>query len=176
MSQQDHKRFNDLARMIFQLNALLEEKGDALVSDLPINSSRWRVMEALSDANQSMPAAHIAKDIGLTRQNVNRLIQEMIKDGFLEAKENPYHQRAKLINMTQKGAYLYDEVKRRRDVISHFLLKHFPQQKLDEAVELLGAFKQSAEALFDQRSDSYELLLRRHQFKIPNFDDKDFQD
>lgn len=176
MSQQDHRRFNELVRMIFQLNALLEEKGDSVVSDLPINSSRWRVMEALSEANQSMPAAHIAKDIGLTRQNVNRLIQEMIKDGFLEAKENPYHQRAKLIELTRKGAYLYDEVKRRRDVISHFLLKHFPQQKLDEAVELLDAFKQSAEELFDQRLDSYELLLRRHQFKFPDFDDEDFQD
>lgn len=176
MSHHEHKRFNDLVRMIFQLNALLEEKGDSVVSDLPINSSRWRVMEALTNANQSMPAAHIAKDIGLSRQNVNRLIQEMIKDGFLEAKENPYHQRAKLIELTQKGAYLYDEVKRRRDVISHFLLKHFSQEKLDEAVELLDAFKQSAEVLFEQRLDSYELLLRRHQFKFPDFDDEDFKD
>ncbi len=156
-------RFSELARMIFQLNALLEEKGDWLTDDLPINSSRWRVLDVLDRAQQPMPAAHIAKDMGLTRQNVTRLTNDLVKEGYLATSDNPYHQRAKLVSITEKGRVIFEEIKRRRDFATDLLLAEYPPEKLEQTIESLQQLQSITEDIFKTRFDELAKNKQRYQ-------------
>jgi len=88
---------------IFKLNGLLVLEGDQLTKELKLTSARWKILGALAGADQPMTVPDIAKTMGQTRQAVQRLVNEMQEDGLLETQINPYHKRAKLQVLTEKG-------------------------------------------------------------------------
>jgi len=53
-------------------------------------------------ATGRLPAAQIARKMGLARQSVQRIVDILAEEQVVEFAENPYHQRAKLL-MAQLG-------------------------------------------------------------------------
>ena len=102
---------------IFKLNGLLVSEGDKLVKDISLTSARWKVLGALSNGPGPMIVADIARMMGLSRQAVQRLSNEMIKDGLLETQLNPDHQRAKLLTLTDSGKYAYEQAIQRPNTL-----------------------------------------------------------
>src|SRR3546814_20276811 len=47
--------------------------------------------------------ARLARNMGLTRQSVQRVVNEMVDDGMLCLLDNPHHVRARLVTMIAKG-------------------------------------------------------------------------
>jgi len=99
--------FTDLVLEVFKLSGLLVTAGDELTQELGLTSARWKVLGALANAESPMTVSQIATSMGQTRQGVQRLSNEMEKEGILEYQENPYHKKAKLVAMTAKGKALY---------------------------------------------------------------------
>jgi DNA-binding MarR family transcriptional regulator len=93
---------------IFRLNGCLLAAGDSLIADLGLTSARWQVLGAIALSAVPLPVAHIARNMGLTRQAVQRLANEMGRDGLLRFEPNPHHQRAKLLMLTRKGQVAFD--------------------------------------------------------------------
>ena len=60
-----------------------------------------------------MPVAHLAKHCGLTRQAVQRLVDDLVGDGLAIYAPNPYHQRAKLALLTSDGQASYETALKR---------------------------------------------------------------
>ena len=87
----------------FRLNGRLLATGDALIADLGLTSARWQVIGAISLSPVPLPVAHIARNMGLTRQAVQRLANDMERDGLVRFAPNPHHDRAKLVLLTRKG-------------------------------------------------------------------------
>jgi DNA-binding MarR family transcriptional regulator len=87
----------------FRLNGRLLAAGDELVSELGMTSARWQVLGAMATAPAPLPIAHIARNMGLTRQSVRRLVDEMARDGLVRLAPNPHHARAKLVLLTAAG-------------------------------------------------------------------------
>lgn len=104
---------SDLVLEIFRLNGELIAMGDDLVSDLGLTSARWQVLGAIALAETPLPIAQIARNMGLTRQAVQRLANELEKEGFLRFAPNPDHQRAKLVLLTVKGQAAYGAAMKR---------------------------------------------------------------
>lgn len=92
---------------VFRLNGSLLAAGDLLVSDLGLSSARWQVLGAIDGSPVPLPVAHLARNMGLTRQAVQRSVDEMKDDGFVRLVENPHHRRAMLVVMTDKGEAAY---------------------------------------------------------------------
>ena len=69
----------DLILETFRLNGSLLAAGDAMVADLGLTSARWQVLGAIALSPVPLPVAHIARNMGLTRQAVQRLINEMAR-------------------------------------------------------------------------------------------------
>jgi len=88
---------------IFRANARLTMAGDQLVAPLGLTSARWQVLGAVAMAPVPQPVAHIARDMGATRQGVQRLVNELIETGLVELRDNPHHRRAKLVCLTDRG-------------------------------------------------------------------------
>ncbi len=117
--RQDRLAVNAVTALIletFRLNGSLLEAGDELVGELGLTSARWQVLGAIDASAVQLPIAYIARNMGLSRQAVQRLANEMKDDGLLRFEPNPHHERAKLVLMTEKGktAFRSAMVKQRR--------------------------------------------------------------
>jgi DNA-binding MarR family transcriptional regulator len=97
----------ELVLEIFRLNGELIAMGDALVGDIGLTSARWQVMGAIALAEMPLPIAQIARNMGLTRQAVQRVANELEGEGFIRFAPNPNHLRAKLVLLTRKGETAY---------------------------------------------------------------------
>ena len=91
----------------FRLNGALLEAGDGLVAHLGLTSARWQVLGAIFTSPVPRPIAQLARNMGLSRQAVQRLANEMAADGLVRFEDNPHHARARLVVMTAKGADTY---------------------------------------------------------------------
>ena len=98
----------------FRLNGRLLAAGDALVRDLGLTSARWQILGAIALSPVPLPVAHIARNMGLTRQSVQKLINELESDGIVRFAPNPHHQRARLVLFTEKGHAAYEAARQRQ--------------------------------------------------------------
>src|SRR5215469_18732385 len=85
----------ELILEVFRLNGRLLAVGDALVGDIGLSSARWQVLGAVALSPVPLPVAHLARNMGLARQSVQRLVDEMMNDGLVCYAPNPHHRRAK---------------------------------------------------------------------------------
>jgi DNA-binding MarR family transcriptional regulator len=102
----------DLVLEIFRLNGLLIAAGDALVAETGLTSARWQVVGAIALQQGRAPVAHIANAMGLSRQAVQRIADELEKANIVEFRDNPHHKRAKLVTLTTKGHALNEAAMR----------------------------------------------------------------
>jgi DNA-binding MarR family transcriptional regulator len=101
------RSLTELILDVFRLNGALLASGDALVGDLGLTSARWQVLGAIALSPIPLPVAHLARNMGLTRQAVQRSVDEMRNDGLVQLDPNPHHRRAMLVTMTQGGNSAY---------------------------------------------------------------------
>src|SRR6476620_4623872 len=97
---------------LFRLNNLLLTAGDRLVARLGLTSARWQILGAIVAAERPQPVAWIARDLGANRQNVQRIINDLHKDGLVVFETNPHHRRAQLVILTDKGRQTFDAAMR----------------------------------------------------------------
>ncbi|HEV7264935.1 MAG TPA: MarR family winged helix-turn-helix transcriptional regulator [Falsiroseomonas sp.] len=91
----------------FRLNGRLLATGDRLVADLGLTSARWQVLGAVAMAAHPGPIAHVARSMGLARQNVRRIVGDLVEAGLLQLAPNPHHRRAPLVLLTEGGSAVF---------------------------------------------------------------------
>ena len=94
---------------LLRLNSRILTAGDRLVAGLGLTSARWQVLGTMIAAERPQPVAWIARDMGGNRQNVQRIVNDLARDGLVEFQPNPHHRRAQLVVLTDKGAKAYDD-------------------------------------------------------------------
>src|SRR5215475_5899947 len=97
---------------LFRLNNLLLTAGDRLVEGLGLTSARWQILGAIIAAERPQPVAWLARDLGANRQNVQRIVNDLNKEGFVTFETNPHHRRAQLVVLTEKGEQTFDAAMR----------------------------------------------------------------
>lgn len=100
---------SDLILDLFRLNSRLLTAGDKLVAGLGLTSARWQILGAIVEAGRPQPVAWLARDIGAYRQNVQRIINELHKQGLVTFEANPHHRRAQLVVLTDKGKRAFED-------------------------------------------------------------------
>ena len=98
----------ELILRIFRVNGGLLLAGDRLVSPLGLTSARWQLLGGIAGAEQPQPVVQLARDIGVSRQAVQRLANEMEGEGIVAFRPNPHHKRAQLVVLTARGRKLYE--------------------------------------------------------------------
>lgn len=98
----------ELILALFRVNNLTLIWGDRLVAPFGLTSARWQVLGAIASAERSQPVSWLARDLGANRQNVQRIINDLHKEGLVGFEPNPHHRRAKLVVFTETGQRAYD--------------------------------------------------------------------
>ncbi len=94
---------SDFLFEVNRLNSRLLAEEDRLVQPFGLTSARWKVLSILSTTDQSLTVPQISRRLGLSRQNIQRLVDVMKGEGLVEFCPNPDHKRAKLVSFTKKG-------------------------------------------------------------------------
>jgi DNA-binding MarR family transcriptional regulator len=97
------KNVRQLVLAVFETNGRLVDAGNALVQPLGLTTAWWQVLGALGYSPVPLPVAHIARNMGLTRQAVQRVTDLLVERGFVRFETNPHHRRAKLVVLTSAG-------------------------------------------------------------------------
>jgi DNA-binding MarR family transcriptional regulator len=92
---------------LFKVTSLFMASGDRLVAHLGLTSARWQVLGAIIAAERPEPVAWLARDMGANRQNVQRIVNDLLGEGLVVLEDNPRHRRAQLVVLTAKGERAY---------------------------------------------------------------------
>ena len=131
----------DLVLETFRLNGRLLAAGDALVADLGLTSARWQVLGAMALSAVPLSVAQIARNMGLTRQAVQRLVNEMQGDGLLRFAPNPHHQRAKLVLLSARGKTAFAAAMKRQDAWANGLGRGLSAKRIEAAAATLRSIR-----------------------------------
>lgn len=102
------KALTDFILEVFRLNGRLLVAGDRVVSGLGLTSARWQVLGAIAFAQHPQPVSWLARDMGLNRQGVQRIVNEMKEDGLIDFAPNPHHKRAHLVVLSKAGRAAFE--------------------------------------------------------------------
>jgi DNA-binding MarR family transcriptional regulator len=136
---------SELIVTVFRLNGRLLVGGDRLVASLGLTSARWQVLGAIALSPAPEPVARLARNMGLNRQGVQRIVGELVAEGFVELKDNPHHRSAKLVVMTANGVQAYDAALRAQAPWVNMLGEGCDPKSIEAAARVLDALRQRLE-------------------------------
>lgn len=119
----------------FSLNGELVEFGNSICEEYSLTSSRWKVLGAASEQDRTVP--QIARRMGLTRQSVQRIVTELINDGFITRIENPDHTSSPLLSLTKKGRSILKKINTKYYLNLENWAKDFPHDELEITIKTL---------------------------------------
>ncbi len=93
----------DLVLPAFELNGEFLAAAAMITEPHDLTPAQWQVLGAAMET--PLPVAEIARRIGLglTRQSVQRVANDVVDRGWARWQDNPHHQRAKLLVPTPAG-------------------------------------------------------------------------
>lgn len=127
----------DLVLEVFRLNGALIASGDELVSELGLTSARWQVLGAIALQPSPAPVVRLAESMGLARQSVQRIADDLANEGIVAYEENPNHRRAKLVTLTRKGQSLYAAATRRQRPWAKALIARVSAKDIETTLKTL---------------------------------------
>jgi DNA-binding MarR family transcriptional regulator len=134
---------------LFRLNNQLLSAGDRLVAPLGLTSARWQILGAIIAADYPQPVAWLARNLGAHRQNVQRIINDLAKEGLVEFEANPHHRKAQLVILTKKGKQTMDEAMRLQAPWSNSLADGLTVKDIETAHRVMLALRQTLNAKDD---------------------------
>ena len=129
--------FTDLVLEVFRLNGRLLSAGDQLGRPEELTSARWQVLGAIELAGEPMSVAQIGRRMGLSRQAVQRVANDLEKHGFIRFEMNPDHLRAKLIVLSQKGEGALGRIKIIQIEWANALTSNMDARRIADALDVL---------------------------------------
>jgi DNA-binding MarR family transcriptional regulator len=93
---------------IYELAGRFRECGEAIAETVGQTQARWQVMSAASDRPHTVP--QIARVLGVTRQNVQRIADLLVAEGSAEYQENPDHRVSPHLVLTKRGRSALDQL------------------------------------------------------------------
>lgn len=98
-SEQD--LLSGLALGSFRLNGQFLDVAEGLARPVGLTAAWWQVLGAV--LTEPLSVSDIAREMGITRQSVQRIADLLVTRGLAEYRPNPAHRRAKLVAPTEEG-------------------------------------------------------------------------
>ena len=147
----------DLVVAVFRLNGKLVETGNDLVLELGLTTAWWQVLGALSRSPAPIPVAHIARNMGLSRQSVQRSVDLLADKGMVRFAPNPHHQRAKLVVLTCEGVAAVSAADDRQRPLARQMVTSIGRERIAAALDVLS----EVDALLSRATSDDEDLNRK---------------
>ena len=121
----------------FKINELLTIDGDAISKTQGVTNARWKILGCISDDKRQLTVAQVARNLGQSRQAVQRLANLMEEEGLLVFTENPQHKRAKYVGLTKKGVKTFESLMKIQIPLANRQASQIPLADLEKALSIL---------------------------------------
>lgn len=127
----------DLILGTFKFNGVLIEAGNRITEPFGLTSARWQVMGAINIEGRAITVAQIARRMGLSRQGVQRIVNDLVSLGMIEAAKNLDHKRAPLISLTKNGAKVMIQIDKAQIAWVNELSDGLSERQIKQAIKLV---------------------------------------
>jgi DNA-binding MarR family transcriptional regulator len=93
---------------VYELAGRLRDHGEAIARTVGQTQARWQVLSAASGTPRTVP--QIARELGVTRQNVQRIADLLVAEGSAQYQDNPDHRASPRLVLTRPGRAAFDEL------------------------------------------------------------------
>lgn len=145
MRTPESEALTNLIVEIFRLNGALLLEGNRLAEPFGLSSARWQVLGAIELAGRPLTVAQIARRMGLTRQGVRRVVNDLEELGMVVFSPNPDHRRAPLVSLTAGGAESLAGTDRAQSRWANALAEGLTERQVTRALELLRTVRERLE-------------------------------
>jgi DNA-binding MarR family transcriptional regulator len=139
---------SSLAQTAFKLNGQFLDLAEHLARPAGITAAWWQVLGAV--VRDPLPVAQIAREMGITRQSVQRIADLLVDRGLAEYRDNPAHRRAKLLAPTQQGRAVLAKITPGHAAFAQRLAKTAGRQELAHALAAMTKLSETLDALARQ--------------------------
>jgi DNA-binding MarR family transcriptional regulator len=101
MSQDLLDAYRMLVADVYELAGLSRATSEELARRHGRTAAQWHVMSVVSESEMTVAAA--ARRLGLSRQAVQRVVNDLLESGHLSARPDPDDRRAPLVTLTDEG-------------------------------------------------------------------------
>ncbi|MCQ4121791.1 MarR family winged helix-turn-helix transcriptional regulator [Rhodococcus tibetensis] len=151
MSQRaEQELLSGAALATFRLNGQFLSVAEELARPAGLTAAWWQVLGAV--LAEPLPVAGIAREMGITRQSVQRIADLLVDRGLAEYQPNPAHRRAKLITPTPAGREAVSGIDPAHAAFAARLAQAMGPEKLRDA---LAAMRRLS-AVLDELTDGQE--------------------
>ena len=91
---------------VYELAGRFRDCGEAIAQTVGQTQARWQVMSAASAEPHTVP--QIARVLGVTRQNVQRIADLLVGEGSAQYQGNPDHRASPHLVLTRRGRTALD--------------------------------------------------------------------
>lgn len=130
---------------IFRINGQMLSAGNKLTKPFGLTSARWQVIGAINEEGQALTVSQIARRMGLARQGVQRIIDDLEKVGLVESMQNIDHKRAPLFAISDKGEKVMAEVNKAQAEWVNALAEGLSAKDLKFTLSLLQTVRERSE-------------------------------
>jgi DNA-binding MarR family transcriptional regulator len=139
------------ALSVFAINGLLMRSGEYVTRPLGQSSARWQVLGRAGYHPQTV--AQMARDMGHARQSVQRIADELAKDGLVVYHDNPADKRARFVALTPQGEAILSAIYARDQEWSRGLIAKLDPAQLLEVASALEGIAQIFAAYMDEMDE-----------------------
>ncbi|GAA5101972.1 MarR family winged helix-turn-helix transcriptional regulator [Nocardia iowensis] len=148
MTRTEQELFATAAITSFRLNGQFLAIAEELARPAGLTAAWWQVLGAVLPA--PLPVAGIAREMGITRQSVQRIADLLVDKGLAEYRPNPAHRRAKLVAVTDAGREAVHRITPQHAVVSKRLVAELGHEQLAATVDALTRLSTALDALTTQ--------------------------
>ncbi|MEW5250228.1 MarR family winged helix-turn-helix transcriptional regulator [Microbulbifer discodermiae] len=121
----------------FRLNGELLAAGNKLTKPMGMTSARWQVMGAIDEWGQPLTVAQIARRMGLARQGVQRIVNDLNAQGLVTLEANLDHKRSPLVAISETGSAVMVEIGKAQSTWVNTLAEGLSERRIRDALRLL---------------------------------------
>ena len=137
----------DLILEVFRLNGELLDAGNRIAKPHGLTSARWQVMGAIDLADQPLTVAQIARRMGLARQGVQRIVNDLKELRMVELQDNLDHKRAPLVSISEKGGKAMTSIDKSQVAWVNDLSKGLSERQVRQALKVLRSVLERSEQI-----------------------------
>jgi DNA-binding MarR family transcriptional regulator len=136
----DGALMSDLIRELVFTYFRLRAAGDELAIRYGQSTGKWGMMRSLREGGPQS-VSQIARSRPVARQGVQRMANELARDGLIEFVDNPTHRRAKLMKLTRKGEKILTRLRQSELGWTGGFARRFSRRDIEKAMEVVRALK-----------------------------------
>ena len=108
MAADPHLAYRLLVAQVYEVAGLSRRHSDRDAGAEGTTTAQWHVLSAVSDAPATV--SQVARRLGLARQSVQRVADDLLARGDVRPVPNPDHVRSPLLEITGTGSALLDRL------------------------------------------------------------------